>query len=100
MHQNEEPWAMAVAADESDLFVDSDIAADASVSAASHTVDGGHTELILRLVVVEIESAIVNGHMRCAVDNAGACVYPYCVHHIHGILEYRGTLFGWKRKVG
>lgn len=100
MHQNEEPWAMAVAADESDLFVDSDIAVDASVSAASHTVDGGHTELILRLVVVEIESAIVNGHMRCAVDNAGACVYPYCVHHIHGILEYRGTSFGWKRKVG
>ncbi len=92
---------MAVAVDdESDLFVGSDIA-DATVSAASHIVDGEHTELKLRLVVVKIESAVVNdAHMVRAVDNAGACAYPCSVRHIHDILEYRDTSFGWKEKVG
>lgn len=90
---------MTVAGDERDLLVGFDTS-DATVSVASHIVDGWQIGPIPRLVVAKIVSAYVGVSMMRAVDTAVACACPYFARYSHGILESHDTSFGWDGKVG
>jgi hypothetical protein len=74
--------------------------ADATVSVASHIVDGGRIVPILHLDVATIESAYVNVRMVSVVDTAVAYACPYFVRHNHDSLESHYTSFGRNEKVG